>query len=289
MIGTTTSPTRWCSAAISAGSPPYASGCRPRRRAAVRRLAADLRELVRGPVPAWCAAATRWTAGRSCRSTAPHARGSAGHCRDPAWVPRRSRACSRRSIPTSRTRPARSCARMPAGRRHLVARLGRIGLLARENVSLLNASLFAMARGTIAAFVDAIAKAGIAAPLVHHPERRDGSGGRGSGGVSGALVLLRADQLAAGRGVLVGSRECRRGRRRRHDGRRWQPGARLSSRSRQRRRTLAACAPVPHARSHFHRSRRRHAVRSGRSATASARAASASACRSAAACSAVRT
>ena len=42
--------------------------------------------------------------------------------------------------------------------------LGRIGLLARENVSLLNASLFAMARGTIAAFVDAIAKAGIAAP-----------------------------------------------------------------------------------------------------------------------------
>ncbi|HEY5828430.1 MAG TPA: hydantoinase/oxoprolinase family protein [Hyphomicrobiaceae bacterium] len=43
--------------------------------------------------------------------------------------------------------------------------LGRIGLLARENVSLLNASLFAMARGTIAAFVDAIAKAGIAAPL----------------------------------------------------------------------------------------------------------------------------
>ncbi len=43
--------------------------------------------------------------------------------------------------------------------------LGRIGLLARENVSLLNASLHSMARATIAAFTDAIDKAGIAAPL----------------------------------------------------------------------------------------------------------------------------
>jgi N-methylhydantoinase A/oxoprolinase/acetone carboxylase beta subunit len=43
--------------------------------------------------------------------------------------------------------------------------LGRIGLLPRENVTLLNASLFSMARHTIASFTEAIDKAGIAAPL----------------------------------------------------------------------------------------------------------------------------
>jgi len=43
--------------------------------------------------------------------------------------------------------------------------LGRIGLLPRENVTLLNASLFSLARATIAAFTEAIGKAGIAAPL----------------------------------------------------------------------------------------------------------------------------
>ncbi|HEY0185563.1 MAG TPA: hydantoinase/oxoprolinase family protein [Rhodopila sp.] len=43
--------------------------------------------------------------------------------------------------------------------------LGRIGLLARENVTLLNASLVGMARATVAAFRTAIAQAGITAPL----------------------------------------------------------------------------------------------------------------------------
>ncbi|BBK30746.1 N-methylhydantoinase A/oxoprolinase/acetone carboxylase beta subunit [Stella humosa] len=43
--------------------------------------------------------------------------------------------------------------------------LGRIGLLARENVSLLNAALVPMARRTVAAFADALAAVGIAAPL----------------------------------------------------------------------------------------------------------------------------
>ena len=43
--------------------------------------------------------------------------------------------------------------------------LGRIGLLARENVTLLNASLTAMARRTVAAFLEAMRMAGIAAPL----------------------------------------------------------------------------------------------------------------------------
>ncbi len=43
--------------------------------------------------------------------------------------------------------------------------LGRIGLLERENVALMNASLVALARHTIRAFGDALAEAGIAAPL----------------------------------------------------------------------------------------------------------------------------
>jgi N-methylhydantoinase A/oxoprolinase/acetone carboxylase beta subunit len=43
--------------------------------------------------------------------------------------------------------------------------LGRIGLLARENVTLLNASLVGMAHHTVAAFRTAIARAGITAPL----------------------------------------------------------------------------------------------------------------------------
>ena len=43
--------------------------------------------------------------------------------------------------------------------------LGRIGLLERENVALLNASLTSLARHTIRAFADALAEAGIVAPL----------------------------------------------------------------------------------------------------------------------------
>jgi N-methylhydantoinase A/oxoprolinase/acetone carboxylase beta subunit len=43
--------------------------------------------------------------------------------------------------------------------------LGRIGLLARENVTLLNAALVAMARHTVGAFAQALVQAGIAAPL----------------------------------------------------------------------------------------------------------------------------
>jgi N-methylhydantoinase A/oxoprolinase/acetone carboxylase beta subunit len=43
--------------------------------------------------------------------------------------------------------------------------LGRIGLLARENVTLLNASLIKLARGTIAAFEQALQAMGIQAPL----------------------------------------------------------------------------------------------------------------------------
>ena len=43
--------------------------------------------------------------------------------------------------------------------------LGRIGLLARENVTLLNAALVDLARRTVAAFVRALADSGIAAPL----------------------------------------------------------------------------------------------------------------------------
>lgn len=43
--------------------------------------------------------------------------------------------------------------------------LGRIGLLERENVALLNASLAGLARRTIGAFLQALAGAGIAAPL----------------------------------------------------------------------------------------------------------------------------
>ena len=44
-------------------------------------------------------------------------------------------------------------------------RLGRIGLLERENVTLLNACLVGLARRTTRAFVEALARAGIAAPL----------------------------------------------------------------------------------------------------------------------------
>jgi N-methylhydantoinase A/oxoprolinase/acetone carboxylase beta subunit len=43
--------------------------------------------------------------------------------------------------------------------------LGRIGLLERENAALLNAALIDLARSTVAGFVAAIAKSGIAAPL----------------------------------------------------------------------------------------------------------------------------
>jgi N-methylhydantoinase A/oxoprolinase/acetone carboxylase beta subunit len=43
--------------------------------------------------------------------------------------------------------------------------LGRIGLLARENATLLNACLVPLARGTVRAFAQALAAAGIAAPL----------------------------------------------------------------------------------------------------------------------------
>src|SRR5262249_7472237 len=44
-------------------------------------------------------------------------------------------------------------------------RLGRIGLLERENAALLNAALTGLARVTIAGFRDAIARSGIDAPL----------------------------------------------------------------------------------------------------------------------------
>ena len=53
------------------GSRPCASGCRPRRRC---RRSSTGRPICASSYAApctWCAAATRWTAGRSCRSTAP--------------------------------------------------------------------------------------------------------------------------------------------------------------------------------------------------------------------------
>ncbi len=53
----------------------------------------------------------------------------------------------------------------PGARITLSHELGRIGLLARENVSLLNAALVPMALRTVEAFGQALAAAGIAAPL----------------------------------------------------------------------------------------------------------------------------
>jgi hypothetical protein len=53
----------------------------------------------------------------------------------------------------------------PDARVTLSHELGRIGLLARENVSLLNAALVPMAMHTVAAFREALAGVGIAAPL----------------------------------------------------------------------------------------------------------------------------
>jgi N-methylhydantoinase A/oxoprolinase/acetone carboxylase beta subunit len=60
--------------------------------------------------------------------------------------------------------------------------LGRIGLLARENVTLLNASLIPLARRTIAGFEQALRALGIAAPL--YITQNDGT-------------VVRADQAAA--------------------------------------------------------------------------------------------
>jgi N-methylhydantoinase A/oxoprolinase/acetone carboxylase beta subunit len=53
----------------------------------------------------------------------------------------------------------------PAAAVTLSHRLGRIGLLERENAALLNAALIELAVGTIAGFRDAVAASGIAAPL----------------------------------------------------------------------------------------------------------------------------
>ena len=53
----------------------------------------------------------------------------------------------------------------PGARLTLSHELGRIGLLARENVSLLNAALVPMALRTVDAFGEALAAAGISAPL----------------------------------------------------------------------------------------------------------------------------
>ena len=211
--------------------------------AAVRRLAA--RSARAGTRPR-AHGARRLRGGRPAdRAVRPrrHARGGAGHRR----IRRGGRgglvrvlAAQFRPREGGRRDPARG---MPAASpSRLSHELGRIGLLARENVSLLNASLFSMARATIAAFVDAIAKAGIAAPLFI--TQNDGTvvAADGSGGVSGALVRLGADQLAARRGVPVGSRERHRGRRRRHHGRRRQPGARLSRARPTTSCTSAACA-----------------------------------------------
>lgn len=54
---------------------------------------------------------------------------------------------------------------MPDASITLSHQLGRIGLLERENVALLNAALTGLARRTIRAFEEALAEAGIAAPL----------------------------------------------------------------------------------------------------------------------------
>ena len=86
-------------------------------------------------------------------------------------------------------------------------RLGRIGLLERENAALLNACLIELARTTTRAFTEALRGERHRGAALPHPERRHRHAGRGGGGVSRLLLRLGADQLACAGAAFLSKRD----------------------------------------------------------------------------------
>ena len=146
-------------------------------------------------------------------------------------------------------------------------RLGRIGLLERENAALLNACLIELARKTTRAFTRGPARERHRGAALPHPERRHRHAGRGGGGVPGLQLRVGADQLDARRRVPVQARRGAGGGRGRHHHRHRQPAPRLPARGQQRGRDRRGPHALPHARSALAGPGRRHAGggRAGRS------------------------
>ena len=136
-------------------------------------------------------------------------------------------------------------------------RLGRIGLLERENVTLLNACLRQLARATTQAFVDALSASGIQAPL--YLTQNDGTVMLASEAEAYPVYSFASgpDEQHARRGVPLEALGRHRGRRGRyHHGHR-QPAARIPARCQRRRRGRRRAHAVPHARPAVARPRRR--------------------------------
>ena len=112
----------------------------------------------------------------------------------------RSRRSSRRSTPSSRRRrPPLIAEECPAPRSRLSHEIGRIGLLERENATIMNACLRELATQIVDAFHAALAELGIEAPGLPEPERRHADERRLRRALPGGDVRLRPDELDARR------------------------------------------------------------------------------------------
>ena len=139
--------------------------------------------------------------------------------------------------------------------------LGRIGLLERENATLLNAALVGLARTTTRAFTAGARRQRDHRAALPHAERRHGDAGLGRRGVSRLRLRVGPDEQHARRRVPLEAHRRARHRRRRDHHRHRQPAPRLSPRGQQRGRDRRGANALPHAGFALDRPRRRLARR----------------------------
>ncbi len=139
--------------------------------------------------------------------------------------------------------------------------IGRIGLLERENATIMNACLRELAAHIVAAFHAALAELGIEAPV--YLSQNDGTlmSARLRRALPGGDVRLRPDQLDARRGLPLRPHRLRGRRHRRHDLGRRRPPARLPARGVGRGRDRRRAHELPDAGRALARARRRLARR----------------------------
>ena len=202
------------------------------------------------------------------------ARRRRGHGRARRSARSRSRRCSRPVNAEFEMRAAEIVARgaRPASPISLSHEIGRIGLLERENATIINAACASWP----AEIVDGARprdrrRTGIERAALPQPERRHADGRRLRAPLPGRHLRLRADELDARRGVPVRARRLRGRRRRRHHHRRRHAAQRLPARGHRPRSTIGGVRTnfrMPDVLSHRHRRRqprpRRDRRRDGR-------------------------
>ena len=160
---------------------------------------------------------------------------------------------------------------LPGAAISLSHEIGRIGLLERENATIMNACLRELASQIVAAFHAALAELGIEAPV--YLSQNDGTlmTRRLRRALPGGDLRVRADELDARRRVPLRPRRLRRGRHRRHDLGRRHPPARLPARGVGRGRDRRRAHELPDAGRALARDRRRLARRRRRGRAAERR------------------